>query len=104
PSHEEEDVVGEPGRDEGIGNRYEGRRIKDDEIELPGQTLHKGSHDIGIEDLYRALRIAPSRELRGSPPSISSKGLFDRFAAREIFVDRAARRGHAERRDDRRSS
>ena len=58
PLHEEDDVVGELGRDEGIGNRYERRRVEDDEIELSSQALHEGSHDIRIEKLCRVRRIA----------------------------------------------
>src|SRR5262249_15522180 len=72
PLHEKDDVVGEAGRDEGIGNRYERRRVEDDEIELLGQAFHEGLHDIGIEDLYRVRRIAPCRNIIDSAAFVAS--------------------------------
>ena len=48
PLYKEDDVVSEAGRNEGIRNRYEWRRVEDDEIELPGKALHESLHKTGI--------------------------------------------------------
>ena len=60
PSHDEDYVVGELDRDEGIGNRFERRRVEDDEIELVGQAFTKArmTLELRISAEFGVLRLA----------------------------------------------